>query len=50
MGGGEERADVLLLAILLGAGLALGLGLGDAWFGVSLALGIYLFVCARRWR
>ena len=50
MGGGEEPADVLLLAILLGAGLALGLGLGNAWFGVSLALGIYLFVCARRWR
>jgi len=48
MGGGEGPADVLLLAILVAAGAVLGRQLGNAWFGVSLALAVFLFVCARR--
>ena len=50
MGASEGPADALLLAILVASGAALGSQLGSAWFGVSLALALFLFICARRMR
>jgi two-component system phosphate regulon sensor histidine kinase PhoR len=50
MGVGEESADAPLLLVLLAAGVAAGVLSGNAWFGVSLTLGLYLLLCARRLR
>ncbi len=46
----ELSSDVPLLLLLLIAGASIGFPLGNAWFGVSLAFGIYLYICARRLR
>lgn len=50
MGPGKDSADVPVFLVLLSAGVAASVVSGNAWLGVSLSLGLYLLLCARRLR